>query len=62
MTILPGAQIVPGSMLRLLTYQNVDRTHIGVGKDSPCGRPVEQRPGVTSNVVSLRRPGGLHHR
>jgi len=45
-----------------LTYYNEDRTHIAVGKDSPCGRPVEQRPGVTSSVVSLPRVGGLHHR
>ncbi len=28
-----------------VTYCNEDRTHIWVGKDSPCGRPVEQRPG-----------------
>jgi len=41
---------------------NADLTHLGVGKDSPCGRPVEQRPGATTNVVSLPRVGGLHHR
>jgi transposase InsO family protein len=45
-----------------VTYYNVDRTHIGVGKDSPCGRPVEKRPGLTSDVGSLPRVGGLHHR
>jgi putative transposase len=45
-----------------VTYYNVDRTHIEVGKGSPCGRPVEQRPGATSRVVSLPRVGGLHHR
>jgi transposase InsO family protein len=45
-----------------VTYYNVDRTHIGVGKDSPCGRPVERRPGQRANVVSLPRVGGLHHR
>ena len=45
-----------------VTYYNVDRTHLGVGKDSPSGRPVEQRPGATTNVVSLPRVGGLHHR
>jgi hypothetical protein len=41
---------------------NADRTHLGAGKDSPCGRPVEPRPGLTSNVVSLPRVGDLHHR
>jgi hypothetical protein len=45
-----------------VTYYNVDRTHIGVGKDSRCGRPVEQRPGRRANVVSLPRVGGLYHR
>jgi hypothetical protein len=45
-----------------VTYYNEDRTHIGVGKDSPCGRPVEQRPGRQANVVSFPRVGGLHHR
>jgi len=45
-----------------VNYFNEDRTHIRVGKDSPCGRPIEQRPGATSNVVSLPRVGGLHHR
>ena len=41
---------------------NGDRTYISVGKDSPCGRPVEQRPSAGSSVVSLPRVGGLHHR
>jgi putative transposase len=42
---------------------NQDRTHLGISKDSPLGRPVEQRPAsATSNVVSLPRVGGLHHR
>jgi transposase InsO family protein len=45
-----------------VTYYNQDRTHLGVGKDSPCGRPVEQRPGAASNVVCLPRVRGLHHR
>jgi len=45
-----------------IVYDNEDRTHLSICKDSPCGRPVEQRPGVTFNVVSLPRVGGLHHR
>jgi transposase InsO family protein len=45
-----------------VTYYNQDRTHLGIGKDSPCGRPVEQRPSEASNVVGLPRVGGLHHR
>jgi len=46
-----------------IDHYNQDRTHLGLSKDSPLGRPVEQRPaGTTSNVVSLPRVGGLHHR
>jgi len=45
-----------------VTYYNMDRTHIGASKDSPCGRPAEQRPGRKANVVSLPRVGGLDHR
>jgi putative transposase len=45
-----------------ITYCNVDGTHIGVGRNSPYGRPVEQRSSLTSNVVSLPLVGGLHHR
>jgi transposase InsO family protein len=45
-----------------VTYYNEDRTHIGVGKDSPSGRLAEQKPGLASNLVSLPRVGGLHHR
>ena len=46
-----------------IAYYNGDRTHLAVGRDSPFGRPVEQRPvGATSSVVSFPRVGGLHHR
>jgi putative transposase len=51
-----------GTVRQELLDHVADRTHLGVGKDSPSGRPVEQRPGVTSNVVGLPRVGGLHHR
>ncbi len=44
-------------------HYNQDRTHLRLGKDSPLGRPLEHRPaGSTSNVVSIPRVGGLHHR
>ena len=37
-------------------------THLGLGKDTPAGRPVETRPSPTAKIVSLPRCGGLHHR
>lgn len=54
-------------LLRLLreyvgTYYLPGRTHLGVGKDTPAGRPVEPRPSPTAKVVALPRCGGLHHR
>jgi hypothetical protein len=45
-----------------VTYYNIDRTHLAVGKNSPSGRLAEQKPGLASNLVSLPRVGGLHHR
>jgi transposase InsO family protein len=43
-------------------YYHQDRTHLGLGKDSPRGRPVERRLDSASAVVGLPRVGGLHHR
>ena len=47
---------------RFLDYYQVDRTHLGLEKDSPFGRPVEPRPSASATVVSLPRVGGLHRR
>jgi transposase InsO family protein len=53
-------------MRRLLrdyvTYYLVDRTHIGLRKDSPMGRPASPKPSHKARIVSLPRIGGLHHR
>jgi transposase InsO family protein len=43
-------------------YYHVDRTHLGLGKDSPRGRPVESKPDEASTVMTQPRLGGLHHR
>ena len=44
------------------TYYLPDRTHLGLAKDTPAGRAVEQRPSPCAKVVALPRCGGLHHR
>jgi putative transposase len=54
-------------LLRLLreyvgTYYLTDRTHLGLAKDTPAGRAIEQRPSPTAKVIALPRCGGLHHR
>jgi putative transposase len=43
-------------------YYHFDRTHDGLGKDTPDRRPIENNPGHGANVISLPRVGGLHHR
>jgi transposase InsO family protein len=43
-------------------YCHDDRTHLGLGKDCPCGRAVEPKPKGTASIHGLPRCGGLHHR
>ncbi len=45
-----------------LVYYHEDRSHLGLGKDVPEGRPITRRPSPTAKVVALPRVGGLHHR
>ena len=44
-----------------IRYYHGDRTHDGLGKDTPNRRPIEQRQ-KTAILFSLPRLGGLHHR
>jgi len=43
-------------------YYHYDRTHYGLGKDTPFERPVQPRPAKGAKVIELPRVGGLHHR
>lgn len=45
-----------------LAYYHDDRTHIGLEKATPAGRPTEARPTGTGEILALPRVGGLHHR
>ena len=45
-----------------LLYYHEDRTHLGLGKDTPGGRPIAMMSPTRSKVISLARVGGLHHR
>ena len=47
-------------MSEYIRYYHEDRTHLGLGKDTPAGRPILAAPGRT--VQSFPRVGGLHHR
>ena len=44
-----------------MAYYHADRTHDGVGKDTPNGREIEART-AGAELVGLSRVGGLHHR
>ncbi len=51
---------------RILTsyfeYYHYDRTHHGLGKDTPVERPIQSRPAKRAKVIEFSRVGGLHHR
>jgi putative transposase len=51
---------------RILTsycaYYHCDRTHLGLGKDTPVKRPIQSRPAEGGNLIEFPRVGGLHHR
>jgi transposase InsO family protein len=43
-------------------YYHEDRTHLGLCKDTPLGRPTEPRAEIPTAIVAHARVGGLHHR
>jgi hypothetical protein len=43
-------------------YYHADRTHIGLAKETPESRAVQNRPSCEAKVVALPRVGGLHHK
>jgi transposase InsO family protein len=45
-----------------VNYHHEDRIHDGLSKDTPNGRPTEQKPSSKATVISFSRLGGLHHR
>lgn len=49
-------------MTEYVRYYQEDRTHLGLAKDMPTGRPVAIRTTVGNRVHSFPRLGGLHHR
>lgn len=49
-------------MAEYVRYYHEDRTHLGLAKDTPAGRPIALRSGTGNEVRSLPRLGGLHHR
>jgi putative transposase len=49
-------------MSSYLLYYHQDRTHLGLAKDTPAGRPTEIRSARERKIQFFPRLGGLHHR
>jgi transposase InsO family protein len=59
--IILGEKHLQKVLTEYLDYYHEDRTHCGLGKDSPVHRDVQRKP-ASGKIVSLPRCGGLHHR
>ena len=49
-------------MREYVRYYHEDRTHLGLAKGTPDGRPVARDSADGSRIQSFARLGGLHHR
>ena len=49
-------------MKNYIRYYHEDRTHLGLGKDTPSGRAVAFASPSSRAIISWPRLGGLHHR
>jgi putative transposase len=49
-------------MSEYVRYYHEDRTHLGLAKDTPTGRPATSRSGPEDAIHAFPRLGGLHHR
>jgi len=49
-------------MAEYVHYYHEDRTHLGLAKDTPAGRPTALRSIAGSKILAFPRLGGLHHR
>ena len=55
--IVLNAQHLRRILAKYATYYNDVRTHVSLGKDAPCRRPIER----FGNIVAYPILGGLHH-
>ena len=45
-----------------VSYYHEDRTHLGLGKETPGGRETRARPSPEAGLIAFPRVGGVHHR
>ncbi len=60
--VVLGARHLRRLLTEYIAYYHEDRTHLGLGKETPTARKKQHRPDGDAHVVSLPRVGGLHHR
>jgi transposase InsO family protein len=60
--IVLNEQHLKRPMSEYVRYYHEDRTHLGLAKDTPTGRPATVCPAVGSKIHSSPRLGGLRHR
>lgn len=48
-------------LTKYFVYYHYDRTHLGLSKNAPLCRPIQDKP-ENGKVIALSRVGGLHHR
>ena len=56
--IVLNAEHLRRILAKYARYYYEVRTHVSLGKDAPCGRPIER----FGNIVAYPILGGLHHR
>jgi hypothetical protein len=49
-------------MNEYIEYYHDDRTHLGLEKETPAGREKATSANLNSEIISMPRLGGLHHR
>jgi transposase InsO family protein len=59
--IVPNEQHLQRLLREYVDYYNADRVHTRL-RDSPIGRPTENRRSADAQIVGLPRVGGLRHR
>jgi hypothetical protein len=59
--IVWGEQHLRRPLRDYVVYYDDERVHTRL-RDSPVGRPTENRPSPDAQVVTLPRVGGPHHR
>ncbi len=49
-------------MNEYVKYYNNDRCHLSLGRDSPLGRNVQEKPSESGKIISISKLGGIQHR